>query len=258
MKSIRRVNVALPICILSQDYICTESWKGWAVPKSVLAREAKGTEGRWLNKVAALQKTPFEETIFLDCDVVMIRDPEPWFKRLGTDGFTFFNIRLNPEVEPDRMQWNMPNPHRMREIHGVAETPIIAGGGHYFVRRGARNDSLLARMMEILEEALELGPASRYGEVAGEGKIPAADEIAASLLAVEQSIHLPGPQDGTSPPIAVFMPPHQRDGSFDLAAGRASFFCNWSGKVMTPDAVHFCHDGKHFPPNLAFIKAMTS
>lgn len=88
---LRRWTEKLPVLVLSQDYLCGMDWH--ALPMTqVRARRAAGGHGtplHWFNKLAALGTFPFEETLYLDCDILPLSDPSWWFDYLGTDDLTF-------------------------------------------------------------------------------------------------------------------------------------------------------------------------
>jgi hypothetical protein len=202
--------------------------------------------------------SPFEETIFLDCDLVFTADPAGWFDRLGTDDFSFFHDWMDSRTLPDVLRENWVNPHRMAEEFGVVATPVIAGSGHFFLRKTARGRRLMERILELLEEALEEGGQGLYRRMAGEGNIAASDELAASIVAVEQKTRLPEPVEGMRHPIGIFLPPWQRDELFDFAAGKLSFLDTAKGCRVEPEAVHFCFTGKNHPGYRAFVEAMVT
>jgi hypothetical protein len=164
VKSLRRYQPWLPVRVQGQGYLCGLDWRGLAEVRCTRRVEAAGSPRQWMNKLTALLDSPFEETIFLDCDLVFTADPAGWFDRLGTDDFSFFHDWMDSRTLPDVLRENWVYPHRM----------------------------------------------------AGEGNIAASDELAASIVAVEQKIRLPEPVEG----------------------------------------VHFCFTGKNHPGYRAFVEAM--
>lgn len=247
VRSIRRWNAQCPVLVLGMDYICGLDWSSVAEVRAVRATGANHTEERWFNKLGALLASPFEETLYLDSDMVTLSDVDAWVKYLGTDDFTFFNVQLRPEDVPDTTIMNVMNPHRVREYYGVDETRIIESGGHFFFRNTARGQRLVERIAEIMQDALENGPLSLYGRMAGPGNIGASDEIAAALVAIEENIALPPPVMGTHRPIGIYMTPYQEHGKFDFDAGIAEYYDGWRGDTVTAGAVHFCSHGKWNP-----------
>lgn len=247
MRSIRLWNVQYPIIVLGMDYICGLDWARFAEVRSVRATGANHTEERWFNKLGALLASPFDETLYLDSDMVVLADVEAWIKHLGTDDFTFFNVFLRPEDVPDTTIMNVVNPYRVREHYGVDGIRIIESGGHFFFRNTARGQRLVERIAEVMQDALEHGPLSLYGRMAGRGNIAASDEIAAALVAIEEQIALPPPIIGTHRHIGIYMPPYQEQGKFDFDTGRAEYYDSWRGNTVTSGAVHFCSHGKWNP-----------
>lgn len=256
VKSLRRYQPWLPVRVQGQGYLCGLDWRGLAEVRCTRRVEAAGSPRQWMNKLTALLDSPFEETIFLDCDLVFTADPAGWFDRLGTDDFSFFHDWMDSRTLPDVLRENWVNPHRMAEEFGVVATPVIAGSGHFFLRKTARGRRLMDRILELLEEALEEGGQGLYCRMAGEGNIAASDELAASIVAVEQKIRLPERVEGMRHPIGIFLPPWQRNELFDFAAGKLSFLDTAKGCRVEPEAVHFCFTGKNHPGYRAFVEAM--
>jgi hypothetical protein len=253
VNSVRRWNEDVGITVLGLDYLCGLDWRGMASTRAVRAAGTRGSDERWFNKLAALLESPFDETLYLDSDLVVLEDIRSWFSYLRTDDFTFFNVRLDPKVVPDRMLYNVVNPHRMKEIYGVPSSPVIESGGHFFFRRTKRGEQLIHRIASIMEQALDTGANSIYRMIAGADNIPASDEIAASMMVVEERVSLPHPISGTHRPIGIFMPPYQHDETFDFDAGKASYIDEWQGGRVTAGAVHFCAHGKHHSAYLQWI-----
>ena len=251
--SLRRYNTEVPVCVLGQDYVCTLPWRGLAQVKTVRAAGAHGSDEQWFNKLGALLKSPYEETIFLDCDMVLLSDPAWWFESLGTDDFTCFNRVLTPHLMPRETVINVVNVHRMQEEFGVDGVPVIDGGGHFFVRRTDRGRRLVEATAEIMAAALRDGPASLYHRMAGPGNCAASDEIAYSIAVVQQGIRTPAEQPASRKPISVFLPPHQHHEFFDLLSGMARFYDEWTGAEVQPGAVHFCHASKTRPEYVAYV-----
>lgn len=252
--SLRRHNHDLPVIILGQDYICGLDWRGLATVRSMRAAGTRGTPGQWFNKLSALLRSPFEETIYLDCDIVLLADPEPWFDYLGTDDFTCFQYGRRWDEVPDQMEYNLPNPHRMREEFGVDSVPVIDGCGHYFWRATDRGRKLVMAVAEVMNEALDDSKPSIYRRVAGDGNIPASDELAASIVAVREGINLPATMPPPRKCVGVYLPPWQEDGIFDLENNLASYRDVGLQSRITPEAVHFCYNSKWHPSYQAFIK----
>lgn len=119
VRSLRKYNRRLPVHVVSQDYVCGLDWRGMATVRAVRAAGAHGTPEKWLNKLSGIRRSPFEETIFLDCDIVLLSDPEWWFGHLGTDDFTWFHQWHGIRDVPDETIYNVVNPHRMKEEFGV-------------------------------------------------------------------------------------------------------------------------------------------
>jgi hypothetical protein len=86
----------------------------------------------------------------------------------------------------------------------------------------------------------------------------AADEIAASIVAVKEGLRLPPPGPRGELAVGVFLPQFQKEEAFDLEAGMASFFCPWAGQRVSPDAVHFCHTSKNHEAYRAFVEKMVA
>jgi Glycosyltransferase family 25 (LPS biosynthesis protein) len=256
VKSLRRHQPTLPVRVQGQGYLCGLDWRGLAEARCTRSVQPAGSPRQWMNKLTALLNSPFEETIFLDCDLVFAADPAGWFERLGTDDFTFFHDLLDSRTLPDVLRENFVNPHRIAEEFGVAATPVIAGSGHFFLRKTPRGHGLVERVLELLEETMEEGSGSLYRRMAGEGNIAASDELAASIVAVEKQIRLPKPVEGVRQPIGIFLPPFQGEEVFDFEAGEFSFLDSRNGFRMQPEAVHFCYRGKEHPGYRAFVHAM--
>jgi FkbM family methyltransferase len=252
--SLRLYNPTIPVCVLGQDYLCSLAWKGLAEVKHVRADGAHGSDEQWFNKLGALLKSPYDETIFLDCDIVLLTDPGPWFAHLGTDDFTCFHQNLSVEMMPRGTTLNVVNVHEMEAEYRIRETPVIDGGGHFFLRNTERGRRLVHATMDIMADALDLGPASLYHRMAGPQNCAASDEIAFSIAAVVQEIRLPEPLPKAHRPIAMFLPPHQRDEKIDLAAGKVAFFDTWCGETVRPGAIHFASTSKRRPEYQAWLE----
>lgn len=252
--SLRRHNREVPIIVLGQDYICSLSWRGLgAMVQAMRAAGTRGTPGQWFNKLSALMRTPFYETIYLDCDIVILSDPEKWFDLLGTDDFTWFQYSRRCEEVPDKMEYNLPNPHRVKEEFGIDTVPVIDGGGHYFFRATSRGQKLVASVAELMSDALEDSKASIYCRIAGAGNIPASDELAASIVAIREGICLPATMPACNKCIGVYLPPWQESGLFDLENNYARYTDVGMNEIVTPEAVHFCHSSKGHPDYQTFI-----
>ena len=251
--SLRRYNAEIPICILGQDYCCSLPWRGLAEVKTVRATAPHGSDDKWFNKLAALVKSPYEETIFLDCDIILLSDPTWWFDHLGTDDFTCFNRMLGTDVMPDEMISNVVNVHRMQEEFGVSAVPVIDGGGHYYYKKTRRGEHLVQAMAAVMAEALDIGPSSLYHRMAGMKNIPGADEVAYSIMAVQEKITMPEALASATKPIAIYLVPFQSNPVFDLPNGHAKFYDDWSGGEVQPGAVHFCHTSKNRPEYVDYI-----
>lgn len=245
--SIKARNPTMPLLVVFIGYLSVLDWHGLGEVRVTRAAGGHGTDERWFNKLAALSESPFDETVYLDSDMVMLSDVGRWFGMLRTDDLTFWNVRLDPDSIPDRMEYNVVNPHRMKEHFGISRSPVIDGGGHYYFRRTARGEKLLQRIADIMEDALERGADSLYGRMTGAGNIPASDEPAASIMVVEEEVRLPEPIIGLERPLGIFMPPHQRDAVFDFDAGVAEYHDEWVGGRVRAGAVHFCAHGKLSP-----------
>lgn len=253
VRSLRCYNPWIPVCVLGQDYVCGLDWRGLAKVRSVRAAEAHGTEFQWFNKLSALERAPFEETIYLDCDIVFLDDPADWFERLGTDDFTWFQRRWSVETIPDEMLFNFVNPHRMREEFGVTSVPVIDGSGHFFLRKSDRSRMLLQQVVDIMVEAVETPATSLYRRMTGEGNVAASDEAAASIVAVRENIRLPEVIDAPCKPVGIYLPPHHRDGVFDFARGIAQYRDSGDGTLVTPQSMHFCWMSKSHPAYRQYI-----
>ena len=251
--SLRRYNPDIPVCVLGQDYVCTLPWRGLATVKTVRAPAAHGSDDQWFNKLGALLQSPTHETIFLDCDMVLLADPAGWFEALGTDDFTCFNRMLSPAIMPKETEINVVNVHRMREEFGVESVPVIDGGGHFYYRKTERGRRLVEATAAIMSGALQDGAGALYHRMAGPGNCAASDEIAFSIAAVQEGIVMPREWPAATKPISVFLPPHQHHETFDLAAGVARFYDNWSRSEVQPHAVHFCHRSKQRPEYVKFV-----
>jgi hypothetical protein len=252
-RGIRKWNRDLAIAVLGLNYVCGLNWGRLAVVRTVRAVGAHRTEEKWFNKLGALSQTPFEETLYLDSDMVVMCDLHEWMNYLRTDDLTFFNVLLDAATIPDQTIVNVVNPHRMRERYALTATAVIDAGGHFLFRNTPRGRRLLERIVEVMQEALEKGPESLYARLAGPGNIAASDEIAASIVAVEEDIALPPAIIGTQRPIGIYMTPAQSDGRFDFEKGAAQYHDTWRGGCVTASAVHFCSHGKYNPDYRAWV-----
>jgi len=244
----------MPVVVFGLDYVLGLDWRGIAEVRSLRAAGAHHSDERWFNKLGALLESPYEETLYLDSDMVVLSDVVAWMDYLRTDDFTFFNVLLNPEEMADETIVNVVNPHRMRECYGLQATAVIESGGHFFLRKTARGMRLVERTAEIMQEALENGPKSLYGQMAGLGNIAASDELAACIVAAEERIALPPPVEGTYRPIGIYMTPYQSEGCFDFQAGIAKYNDTWRGSRVTAGAVHFCSHGKYNPEYQSWVE----
>lgn len=242
--SVSRVSPELPIHIRVRDCLPQVKWPEQVTVQMLRTRHAEKNGLQWLNKLEALAESPAEETLFLDSDMLAFRDIGHWFGRLGTDDFAFWNSRWTPaDVEEGEMRINFLNPHPFCRHYGVAEMPVIHGGGHFFCRRTRRGEAVLQRIADIVVEAAE-DPDCLYWRLAGGGNV-VSDEAAASMAVVEQGIELPPPViPAPRPPISVFLPPWQRWTEVDFARNKARYWCEWAQAEIEPDLIHFAYTGK--------------
>jgi hypothetical protein len=250
--SLRRNGCGMPVRVLAQDYAPGLRWRGLAE-----VRPARGCYGgkddlRWLNKLQAMAETPFEETIFLDADLVAAADISSWFDTLGTDDFSFWNQRCTPENSPDEMRLNYLNPHVFCPTYGMAEMPVILGGGHYFLRQGARGEAVLQRMAELMQEASE-DAACEYWRLAGWGNF-ISDETAATMAAAEFSLLLPPPSQPATAPISQLLPPYQQWLEADFTANRLRLLEVEASREVVQQVVHFANCGKSDASYQSWIK----
>lgn len=257
-RSLRKYNAEIPVQVVAQDYVCGLDWRGLARVKSARAAEAHGTIYQWFNKLSALTRSPFEETLYLDCDIVFVDDPADWFDRLATDDFTWFQRPLKAAETPDETRYNFVNPHRMREEFGVESVPVIDGSGHFFLRRSDRGHALVRKVVELMAEAVDEPEKSLYRRMTGQGNVPASDEAAASIVAVREGITLPLPAEECHRPLGTYLPPHQKDGIFDFEEGIAQYTDACTGAVVIPQAMHFCWTGKSHPAYQRWIRKCLS
>lgn len=253
VRSLRRVNSDIPVQILGLDYICGLNWRGLAQVRSVRAAEAHGSPYQWFNKLAALIKAPFEETIYLDCDVVFLKDPSNWFNLLDTDDLTWFTHPHSTKDVPDIMIYNRVNPYRVKEEFGIDTVPSIDGGGHFFFRNNERGRFLVECVVNLMQDSMTSPNESLYRKMMGAGNIEASDEASAAIVAIQQKIKLPEVFLAPDKQMGLFLPPHQCDEHFQLDQGLARYRNAWTKEIVTPLAIHFCHDGKRHPAYAKFI-----
>ena len=72
-RSLRLRNADLQVLVLAQDYLCGLNWRGLAEVKSVRAVEPHRSDLRWLNKLSAFSRSPYEDTVFVDCEYYFAR-----------------------------------------------------------------------------------------------------------------------------------------------------------------------------------------
>jgi ribosomal protein L24E len=229
--------------IYAQDYLPQLPWRGVAEVIRAKGCHIGKDDLRWLNKLEALVDSPFEETIFFDCDMVSTAPVADWFERLGTDDLTFWHYLRTPEDSPDLMIMNLLNAHRFCPHYGVAGLPAILGGGHYFIRKSGRSQRIVDRTAAIMMEAKE-NPRSLYWKLAGEGNI-VGDEPAASMAMVEHGVKLPPALTMPESPVGCFIPGWQSWREADFEQGRLRYWCEWSKKELSPPVMHFAHTGKN-------------
>lgn len=252
-----KVSPDLPLHVRVRDCLPRVRW-----PEQAEVRMARSTHTgqdglQWLNKLEALHEAPFDETLLLDADIVVLRDIRWWFDALGTDDFTFWNfLRRREDCAPGVMELNLHNPHAFCEHYGVEAVPTILGYGHYFYRRSARGERLLQRVADHTLAAAESADAL-YWKLALPGNM-VSDEPATSMAAVELGIRLPAPGNPLPEPrrpIGLFVPPFQEWREADFAAQKARFYCAWNRREMEPDVIHFAGPGKHDPVYAAWREA---
>ena len=190
----RRAGLAAEIVVEFQDECPADRWRncGNLTHKVSRSIHAGGGDLRWLNKLAAISESPHAETVFLDSDMLVMRDMSHWWQELATDDLTFWNVRRRPaDVSRETMVTNQLNPHPFCEHYGVEAVPVMLGGGHYYFRNTARGQAILQRIADIMVEAAE-NPDALYWKFAGKGNI-VGDEPAASMAVVEFGVILPEP-----------------------------------------------------------------
>ncbi len=210
---------------------------------------------RWLNKLDAISRSTSDQTLFLDTDMLVMRDIGHWFEGLATDDLTFWNFRRRPDDVPEgSMIPNQLNPHPFCRHYGVEAVPIMLGGGHYFFRNTERGHAILQRIADIMLEASE-NPDALYWKFAGKENF-VGDEPAASMAVVEMGVKLPEPSSmAPNPPVGCFMAPWQRWTDVNLAEGRARYWCEWAQCEVEPEVVHFAGGGKNDEVYQAHVKA---
>lgn len=210
---------------------------------------------RWLNKLDAISRSAAGVTLFLDTDMLVMRDIGGWFEGLATDDLTFWNLRRRPgDVAEGTTIPNQLNPHPFCRHYGVEAVPIMLGGGHYFFRNTPRGQAILQRIADIMLEASE-NPEALYWKFAGRDNF-VGDEPAASMAVVEMGVKLPEPSPmAPNPPVGCFMVPWQRWTDVNLAEGVARYWCEWAQAEVEPAVIHFAGDGKHDPVYRAHVAA---
>ncbi len=239
----------------AQDY-CGESRAlaelGAAIPQPTVSQGHPHL--RWLNKLDAISRSTAERTLFLDTDMLVMKDISGWFDELATDDLTFWNFRRRPADVPEgTMIPNQLNPHPFCRHYGVEAVPIMLGGGHYFFRNTGRGQAILQRIADIMLDATE-NPGALYWKFAGRGNF-VGDEPAASMAVVELGVTLPEPSPmAPHPPVGCFMAPWQRWTEVNLAEGRAKYWCEWAQAEVEPSVVHFAGGGKDDPVYKAHVQ----
>lgn len=255
VESLRRTGIEGRIRVDFQDACPAACWDKLGVTVSVSRSvHAGGGDLRWLNKLSAIAEADEDESIFLDSDMLAMRDIGYWWEDLATDDLTFWNARRRPsDIGAETVVTNQLNPHPFCEHYGVEAVPIMLGGGHYFFRNTVRGQAILQRIADIMVEAVE-NPGALYWKFAGEGNI-VGDEPAASMAVVEFGVRLPEPSAmAPQPPVGVFMAPWQRWVKQDFAKSLARYWCTWTKQEVEPDVVHFAHVGKSDPGYAGFVQ----
>lgn len=253
-ESVQSVGMQVELAAEFQDTCPTAPWVKLGVTPTVSRSiHAGGGDLRWLNKLGAISESPHAETIFLDSDMLVMRDMSHWWQELATDDLTFWNVRRRPaDVSRETMVTNQLNPHPFCQHYGVEAVPVMLGDGHYYFRNTARGQAILQRIADIMVEAAE-NPDALYWKFAGKRNI-VGDEPAASMAVVEFGVILPEPSPMVPrPPVGVFMAPWQRWVEVDLARGKARYWCDWAQAEVSPDVVHFAYNGKHDPAYTAWL-----
>ena len=96
MASLRQTNPEVPVCIVTNERIDTSLFSLWDNTLDHLIFVDKGTELNRTYKTSIYKYSPFEKTIFLDCDTLVIGDVSVASQHLD---FYDYAIRLNSHME---------------------------------------------------------------------------------------------------------------------------------------------------------------
>ncbi len=84
----------------------------------------------WHHKLYLDKYTPFRHTLFLDSDMLVVRDIMPWINRFSDKDFTYWGVYR----ERGKL-WEGPVIEKVLSNIGREHLPCIRGGGHYFFRK---------------------------------------------------------------------------------------------------------------------------
>ena len=91
--------------------------------------ERKDISG-WLHKLYLDEYTPFQHTLFLDSDMLVVRDIIPWISRFSNSSFTYWGIN----IEEGKL-WEGPYVKKILSNIGRKSLPLLRGGGHYYFNK---------------------------------------------------------------------------------------------------------------------------
>lgn len=143
-------------------------------------------ELRYLNKlVQPFALSPFERTLFMDDDTLIIRPIRTTIDRAFRGHALAINCRVDDRSTP-RHGMNHLVPEAVCETFGLNRCYNTNGGGHMYFERASRE-----RVSEVAELAISYGAddAGRYERLAGQKVV--SDEIALLLAANHLRLHMP-------------------------------------------------------------------
>lgn len=140
-------------------------------------------ELRYLNKLHhPIRLTPFERTLFLDDDTLVIRP----LRQLVESEFARFPVALNTRLEglSDRSSMNHLMPGRVIDHFGIERCRNVYGGGHMYFRRCDEARDILCAAIRVACEDREV-----YEHLSGQTVV--SDEVALMVVANERGLDMP-------------------------------------------------------------------
>lgn len=162
----------------------------------------------YLNKLKIQALSPYEETIFIDADTLIVRDISDWWDVFGSSGYDVAVWGWNCDINSPRCG-KLISP-KAAEKYSLTRY-IGFNGGVYYFKKTAKAEKIYARAIELLDTYIEDDQHLFNGKKG--------DEPVMAVAMIENGVY--GIEDPDKK--RMFCAPGMRDLKIDLLAGKCTF-----------------------------------